>query len=58
MVLAMVIWFCHEVEWEEEKEFLLRGRLARVDQEFVHVCVLNGAFCSNVTHRVQATVGA
>lgn len=42
----MVIWFCLEIErvgggevTEEEKEFLLRGILARVDQEFVCVCM-------------------
>lgn len=76
LIAVMAIWLCLEIEragvgwgWEgvteEEKEFLLRGRLARDDQEFLCVCVcmyicmcVNGAFCSNVTHRVLATVGA
>lgn len=43
----MAIWLCLEIErvgWggevtHEEKEFLLRGSLARVDQELVCACV-------------------
>lgn len=64
----MVVQFCLEIE-EKEVEVVGGGRKSEGDFierqaglkslcVFVCVCALNGAFCSNVTHHVQATVGA